>query len=186
MYTDALERFARADDLWGIARASADLAYAVCDAGDYAGARSLLSTALTNFIALDHKRGIARILEGFAYLAQSERDFARALRLAGAAAAFRDASDTVSRPLEQAAVDRAIAPAWQSCARDVAQQLFTAGRRMPLQHALDVRARSDHGRHASKLTGSRIRRTAATRSTGKPALLPCSRINSSWGAQKMQ
>ena len=136
-YTDALERFARADDLWGIARASADLAYAVCDAGDYAGARGLLSTALTNFITLDHKRGIARILEGFAYLAQSERDFARALRLAGAAAAFRDASDTVSRPLEQATVDRAIAPAWQSCARDVAQQLFTAGRRMSLQHALE-------------------------------------------------
>ena len=137
LYTDALERFARAEDLWGIARASADLAYAVCDAGDHAGARRLLSTALTNFVQLDHKRGIARILEGFAYLAQSERDFARALRLAGAAAAFRDASDTVARPIEQETVDRAIAPAWQSCARDVAQQLFTAGRRMRLQHALE-------------------------------------------------
>ena len=105
--------------------------------GKDAGARRLLSTALTSFVKLDHKRGIARILEGFAYLAQSERDFARALRLAGAAAAFRDASDTVSRPIEQASVDRAIAPAWQSCARDVAQQIFTAGRRMPLQHALE-------------------------------------------------
>jgi hypothetical protein len=86
---------------------------------------------------LDHKRGIAHVLEGFAYLAQSERDFARALRLAGAAAAFRDASGAERRPIEQASVERMLAPAWTSCARDAALRLWTAGRRTPLQDVLD-------------------------------------------------
>jgi predicted ATPase len=134
LYAEALNRFTRIGDPWGIARASADLALAVCDAGDHAEARRLLTRALTTFAALDYKRGIARVLEGFAYLAQSERHFARALKLAGVAAAFRDACDAGPRPFEQATVDRALEPAWRSCA--TGQQLWTAGRQTSLDDGI--------------------------------------------------
>jgi tetratricopeptide (TPR) repeat protein len=137
LYAEALDRFARLGDLWGIARASADLAHLACDAGDHEEARRLLTRTLSIFVELDHKRGIARVLEGWAYLAQSERDFARALRLTGAAAAVRDASGAGARPLEQASLDRALAPAWSSCAHDTAEELWTAGRQMSLEHALE-------------------------------------------------
>jgi tetratricopeptide (TPR) repeat protein len=137
LYADALERFTCLGDQWGIARSSSDLAHAVCDEGDHPEARRLLTLALKTFVALDHKRGIARVLEGFAYLAQSDRHFARALTLAGAAAAFREASGTAARPFEQAAVEQSLEPARRSCGRNTAQRLWTAGRQMPLERGLE-------------------------------------------------
>jgi predicted ATPase len=136
LYQQALDAFSRLGDLWGTARSCADLAYAMSDTGDDRTAHALFSRALTTFLALDHKRGMARVLEGFAYLAQHRQDFRRALTLAGAATAVRDAFGAAPRPSERTSFERVLAPAWQSLDHAAAAATWGAGRRMSLNEAV--------------------------------------------------
>ena len=106
------------------------------DTGDDREAHALFSRALTTFLALDHKRGMARVLEGFVYLAQHQQDFGRALTLAGAATAMRDAFGAAPRPSERTSLERVLAPAWQTLDHAAAVATWGAGRRMSLDEAV--------------------------------------------------
>ena len=134
LYQQAIDAFSRLGDLWGTARSCADLAYAMSDTGDDRAAHALFSRALTTFLALDHKRGMARVLEGFAYLAQHRQDFGRALTLAGAAArcAAMHSAPPRGRPSERVlnACSRRPGNLWISAA---AAAIWGAGRRMSLE-----------------------------------------------------
>jgi len=75
----------------GIARSLADLGNLARDEKDFDGAHDLYQASLRIFQELDHKRGIARLLECFAISAAAQSAPERSLRLAGAAAALRQA-----------------------------------------------------------------------------------------------
>ena len=64
-----------------MARSSTDLGYLACDEDDPATAHSLFEEAVAIFLELGHKRGIAKVLEGFAWVAAHQNDSERALRL---------------------------------------------------------------------------------------------------------
>ena len=136
LYQKALDRFTELGDLWGIAGSSADLARASCDAGDQATAEQLLERALTAFLTIDHKRGIARVLDGFAYLAQIQQAFDRALVLAGAAAGVRHAAGAISRPVREASLERSLEASWKAYDPAIAQDIWTTGRRLSLDDAV--------------------------------------------------
>jgi predicted ATPase len=138
LYQASLDGFARHGDPGGIARASADLANVLGALQDFEAAGRMYAQALNVFEALDHKRGIARVFEGFAVLAHQQQQYPRALTMAGAAAALRDACGSAPRPAEQATLDESLAPAWQSLERAGAQAAWDAGRRMSLGEAIRV------------------------------------------------
>jgi predicted ATPase len=136
LYERAVEEFTAAGNLWGIARSSSDLAYVRCDDGDPASAHRLFVEALLSLERLDHKRGIARVFDGFAYLAQRLGDYERALTLAGAAAAIRQAHGAVSRPAEEAVLQQSLEPAWNANERGRAQAIWAAAQKLTLDEAI--------------------------------------------------
>ena len=99
LYERALAIFRSAEDPWGTARSLADLGYIQCQQGFHPAASAAFREALQIFVALGHRRGIARVLEGYACLAVAEELSERALVLAGAANQLRK---TISAPLSQA------------------------------------------------------------------------------------
>jgi hypothetical protein len=92
--------------------------------------------ALNVFAAIDHKRGIARVLEGIAVLAERQQQFERALTLAGAAAAVRLAFGAAPRVAEQAKLQQSLAPAWRSDGDAESQAAWEHGLHMSLDEAL--------------------------------------------------
>ena len=140
LYEASLDGFARLGDAWGVARASADLANMRSELGDDGAARALFRQALTMFAIIDHKRGVASVLEDVALVAQRQQQFARALTLAGAAAALRFAFGAAPRAAERARLERSLAPAWQSQVRDDAQARWERGQRMSLDEAISFAA----------------------------------------------
>jgi predicted ATPase len=141
LYQEAIDGFSRLGDRWGTAQSSADLGYATSEMGDHRTAHTLFTRALSTFLDLNHKRGIARMLEGLAYLAQRQQDFERALTLVGAAAAVRHAFGAAPRPSEQASLERALGPAWAAQDPEKAQAIWTAGRQMTLDDAVEYARR---------------------------------------------
>ncbi|HXY52025.1 MAG TPA: hypothetical protein VEI01_21440 [Terriglobales bacterium] len=69
--------------------------------------------SLRIFQALDHKRGIARLLECFACLAAVQHEGERSLRLAGAAAALRQNIGAPLSPAERATLEATLHPTRQ-------------------------------------------------------------------------
>ena len=135
LYTAALDGFTRLGDPWGAARTAADLADVRSEFGEHDAAGELLGHALHVFTALDHKRGIARVLEGFARLAVRQQQYARALTLAGAAAALRFAFGAAPRPVEQKQLDQCLAAAWHALGPE-ARATWDQGRQLSLNQAL--------------------------------------------------
>ena len=136
LYGAALDGFTRLGDPWGVARASADLANLRSEQGEDAAARELFRRSLAVFAIIDHKRGIARVLEDVALVAQGQQQFARALTLAAGAAALRLAFGAAPRPAEQTKLELSLATAWQSLGPTDAQAAWDLGRRMLLDEAL--------------------------------------------------
>jgi predicted ATPase len=136
LYQEGADTFRRLGERWGMARSSTDLGYLACDQHDPATAHPLFEEAVAIFLELGHKRGIAKVLEGFACLAVREKDFERALRLAGAAAALRHTMGAVPRPGEQAKLDLTLRPAWQNLDPAATKATWGAGWKMPLDQAI--------------------------------------------------
>jgi predicted ATPase len=136
LYGDALDSFVRAGDVWGIARSAADLAQTAGELGDHVAARELFHRALSVFQSIDHKRGIAGVLEGMAVLALQQHQTEHGLTLAAAAAGLRLACGAAPRAAERAALDRRLAPAWESLGRRRAQEVWEAALRLPPDDAV--------------------------------------------------
>jgi adenylate cyclase len=122
-------------DKAGLALSLNTLADVVLDEGDYASARPLLDESLAINRELGDQTAIAYLIEDYGGLAAAEAQPERALRLAGFAAALREAIGAPLPPAEQARVDRMIAPA-----RDTLQQAaaaaWEAGRALELEQAI--------------------------------------------------
>ena len=95
-----------------------------------------MRAALVALERLDHKRGIARVFDGFAYLAQREGQFDRALTLAAAAAAVRQAFGAVPRPADEAVMERSLHGAWNACDPATAHAVWSAGQQLTLDDAI--------------------------------------------------
>ena len=171
---------------------------------------SLYRESIKIFQELDHKRGIARLLECFACSAAAQLEAERSLRLAGAAAALRQNIGAPLTPAEQAKLEASLHPARQALT-DTARRDGLAGRLgLPVEKAIEevlmpeaassssLRTEPDGltlmtketrrlmGGSASAysaLDGSRSRRTAETRLAGRPTRLACSWMVASSGAR---
>lgn len=138
LYRAALDGFTDLGDPWGLARTATDLADVTSELGEHAAARELLVQALHVFSAIDHKRGIAHVLEAFSRLAGRQQQLARALTLAGAAAAVRFAFGAAPRPAEQERLDRSLEAAWRTLPEPDARRVWERGRQLSLADAIGV------------------------------------------------
>ena len=89
------------------------------------------------FQELDHKRGIARLLEHFACSAAAQLEAERSLRLAGAAAALRQNIGTPLTPAEQAKLEASLHPARQTLTNTVGVTAWLEGRALPVEKAIE-------------------------------------------------
>jgi hypothetical protein len=119
-----------------MARSATDLGYLACDQDDPATAHSFFEEAVAIFLELEHKRGIAKVLEGFAYLAVHQNNPERALTLAGAASSLRQTIGAPRRHGEEAKLDAALEAAWKNGGSAAAKATWLAGWRMQLEEAM--------------------------------------------------
>jgi hypothetical protein len=99
-----------------------------CQVEDWETARARYASSLVLFQQLGYQRWIARALEGLATLAPPER----AIRLAGAASALREASGQPLSPSERARLEERLAIRRLRAEARAADCLWETGRRAPL------------------------------------------------------
>ena len=136
LYEAGADVFRKTDNRWGLARSACDLGHLACEEGSYDSARAFFHDALTVFRELEHKRGMASALEGLARLAHQEAESARALTLAGAAAALRRATGAVVRSEQDRKLERTLDRASAQCDPAFSKQAWTKGWHMPTDEAI--------------------------------------------------
>jgi len=136
LYQASLGAFRELNDRWGIAGSLADLGHLAREEGDFLAADLLYRESLAVFQELDHKRGIARLVESFACLAAAQSQPKRALRLAGAAAAFRKSLGAPLTPAEQAKLQVTLDPARRGLATTTGGTAWLEGWVMPIEKAV--------------------------------------------------
>ncbi len=87
---------------------------------------------------MEHKRGIARLLECFACLAAVQLEAERSLRLAGAAAALRQNIGAPLTPAEQAKLEAILDPARQALTNTASATAWLEGWAMPMEQAIEA------------------------------------------------
>lgn len=90
VYSEALEIFTSLTDEWGIAHATANLASARFELGDYATAQELVNESLKRYTELNSEWDIALTLGGAAGVATAQGRFKDAVLLAAASSAHRE------------------------------------------------------------------------------------------------
>ncbi|HEV1995602.1 MAG TPA: hypothetical protein VGR03_14825, partial [Candidatus Acidoferrum sp.] len=124
-------------DRWGIAGTLADLESLAREQRDYPAAHSLYQESMKIFHELDHKRGIARLLECFACSAAAQFEAERSLRLAGAAAALRKNIGAPLTPAEQAKLEAILHLARQALTNTAGATAWLEGWAMPVEKAIE-------------------------------------------------
>lgn len=127
-------------DRAGLALSLNTLADVVIDEGDYPAARPLLDESLAISRELGDQTALAYLVEDYAGVAAAEARPEDSLRLAGFAAALRDAIGAPLPPAELARVERMIAPAHAALPERGAQALAD-GRSLTLDGALALAVR---------------------------------------------
>jgi hypothetical protein len=115
----------------------ADLGNLAREQRDCATAHTLYRESLKVFQELEHKRGIARLLECFACSASIQFQAERSLRLAGAAAALRQNIGAPLTPAEQAKLEAHLDPARYALANTSGATAWLEGWGMPLEKAIE-------------------------------------------------
>jgi predicted ATPase len=137
LYEQSLATFRQLGDRWGIAGSLADLGGLAREQAAYQEADSLFRESIRLFRELEHRRGIARLLESFACSAAAQSEPARALRLAGAAAALRQ---TIGAPLtvvEQAQLELGLEKAHRAMMGTIGRTVWLEGWVMPIEQAIE-------------------------------------------------
>jgi hypothetical protein len=137
LYEQSLGMFRELGDRWGIAGTLADLGTLAREEGNYAVAHSLYRESIKLFHELDHKRGIARLLECFACSAAVQSEAERSLRLAGAANALRQNIGAPLTPAEQAKLESALEPARQALTNSAGVTAWLEGWSFPVEKAIE-------------------------------------------------
>ncbi|HYO80250.1 MAG TPA: tetratricopeptide repeat protein [Bryobacteraceae bacterium] len=138
LYNKALEMFRVYNDGWGVGRCLTDLGYLALESEDSEAAHAAFGEALETFAKVEHKRGIAKALEGAACVAVYDRQFERALTLAGAAAGLRQRTAAPLRTREQSRLDTWLAPAWHTCGAAAADLVSKASGKVDVRKAIDL------------------------------------------------
>jgi non-specific serine/threonine protein kinase len=112
------------------------LGYLACDRGEYATARARLAEVLEGDPLRQYRFPAPFILLGYARLAAGEGQAARALRLAGAAAALRQTIGTSMGPAYQTYLRRGLELAWQALGEEAGEAAWAEGQRMTLEQAV--------------------------------------------------
>jgi predicted ATPase len=134
-FEQALAIFRELDDRWGIAGTLADLGTLAREEQNCSAALVLFRESLKIFRQLEHKRGVARLLECCACSAAVEKQAARSLRLAGAAAALRQNIGAPLTVAEQVKLETILEPARQALSNTATAWL--EGWDMPLDRAIE-------------------------------------------------
>jgi predicted ATPase len=153
LYEQSLATFRQLGDRWAIARSLADLGYLAREQGAYHEADSLFRESIRLFQQLEHKRGIARLLESFACSAAAQSEPARALRLAGAAAALRQTIGSPLTAVEQAQLERGLEKAHRAMAGTIGRTAWLEGWVMPVEQAIEDVLRPAPNPGSSQLAG---------------------------------
>ena len=136
LYEQALAIFRELGDRWGIAGTLTDLGNLAREQRNFSLAHSLYRESLILFMTLEHKRGIARLLEYVACSAAAQLEAERSLRLAGAAAALRQNIGTPLPPAEQSNLEAMLDPARQALGNTASATMWLEGWVMPLDQAI--------------------------------------------------
>ncbi len=137
LYEKSLALFRTLGDEWGIAGTLADMGNLACEKADYRAARSLYQESMTIFQRLGHKRGVARLLESFASAAAAQRKPELALRLAGTAAALREALGAPLSRAEQDRLGKSLEAARETLGDRDSAAIWMEGWAMPLEKAVE-------------------------------------------------
>jgi predicted ATPase len=137
LYERSLAIFREIGERWGIAGSLADLGNLAREQQDYPRAHTLYRESLGLFQALNHKRGIARLLECFAITAAAQCHAERSLRLAGAAAALRQAIGVPLTAAEQAKLEESLNAARQKLSNAEGVSAWLEGWNLPCQSAIE-------------------------------------------------
>ena len=128
----ALKLFRAAGEPDGVCVILGSLGEVARDAGRPMRARRLYGAALRRHAAFGNKRYLAYELEGFAAVAGLEHAGPRALVYLGAAQALREETGGPLPPVEQAILDRILAPAVAALSASERQEALSQGRTQPL------------------------------------------------------
>ena len=123
-------------DMWEAAQACAFLGHLEADEGDHTASATQLIRTLEIGRQLGDKEIFCTFLEGAAHLAASAGQPQRALRLAGAAAAQRQAIDSVLFPVLGRLIDNWLAPARATLGEPATSSTVAAGRSLSLEQAV--------------------------------------------------
>jgi predicted ATPase len=137
LYEQSLMTFRELGDRWGIAGSLADLGNLARDQTKFSLAQSLYQQSMRMFQELDHRRGVARLLECFACLAAAQSAPERALRLAGAAAALRQAVGAPLTPGDQVKLERLLEAARQALTNEAGSTAWLEGWVLPVGKAIE-------------------------------------------------
>jgi predicted ATPase/DNA-binding XRE family transcriptional regulator len=120
------------DDRSGMAVTLQLLGHAAREQGNWADAEVLLRDSLEQFVHAGPAWGVAWGLEGFALVAAARGQAARALQLAGGAAARREALGLTTTPLARDIFDNKLATAKLDLSGEAARDAWAAGHAMSL------------------------------------------------------
>lgn len=127
LYREAETGFRQLGDQWGVGRSLLDRGLLAVERDRPGQARTLFLEALQIFRDLDHRRGVAQLLDGCMRLALHAGDHAGALRLAGAAQALRRTVHALAHRKMQQQLDQLLAQARAGLDPETARQHFEAG-----------------------------------------------------------
>jgi hypothetical protein len=133
----SLAAFREVGDRWGIAGTLGDLGNLAREQKDYGTADSLYRESIGIFQKLEHKRGVARLLESFAIAAAEQSEAGRSLRLAGAAAALRQSIGVPLTPNERSKLDKSLEPARRALTTTAGRTAWLEGWVMPVEKAIE-------------------------------------------------
>ena len=136
-YRQCLQLFRELGDPWGIAATLGDLGNLATKERAYDTASSLYWESIAIFGQLDHKRGIARLMECFACLSAAQHESESSLRLAGTAAALRQSIGAPLTPAEESKLEAAIEPAREELTENAGATAWLEGWAMPVETAVE-------------------------------------------------
>jgi hypothetical protein len=137
LYEQGLAIFRELGDHWGIAGTLADMGTLAREEQNYPRAHSLYRESIKIFWDLEHKRGIARLLECLACSAAAQLDPEGSLRLAGAAAALRQSIGAPLTPAEQTKLESALGSARRILTDTASARAWLEGSRRPVEQIIE-------------------------------------------------
>jgi predicted ATPase len=135
-YDASLALYRQVGDRTSTAYVLSHLGMLALDEGDPRAARPWLEESLGLHREVSSRRFVAGALEGVAGVAAAHGQAARALRLAGAAAALRAAIGRPQTATEQARLECWLRPARRELGAAASEAAWAAGRLVPIEHAI--------------------------------------------------